>query len=71
MDDKLTLYRQQVLTSLNFLNVFHLFVYFVSSDLGPVGAHCDVKAALWSFLVNKQKLCLHSVLLTRTHGVYP
>ena len=26
--------------------------------------------ALWSFLVNKQQLCLNSVLLTKTHCVY-
>lgn len=37
---------------------------------------CKVKtiwhfeAALWRFLVNKQKLCLHLMLLTKTHCVY-
>lgn len=32
-------------------------------------AHCLTKGTLWSFLVNKQKFCLHSVILTTTHCV--
>ncbi len=30
-----------------------------------------IKVVLWSFLVNKQKLCLYSVSLIRTHCVNP
>lgn len=30
-----------------------------------------LKGVLWSCLVNNQKLCLHSVLITKNHCVYP
>lgn len=34
------------------------------------GNFWKIKGALWSFFVNKQKLCLRSVLLTKTHFVF-
>ena len=34
-----------------------------------VSLFVPVKTALWAFLVDKQQLCLHLVLLTKTHCV--